>query len=81
MSEVIVPTTDDMSPDGVRIAVEWDKWEIGMSVFVPALYVNAAISQFEAQARKRGWGIVTQVRVESGYLGVRAWRIEKIKDD
>ena len=76
MSESLIASVDDMSPDGVRIAVEWDKWELGASVFVPALAVDTAISQFNAHAARRGWALITQIVVEDGLLGVRAWRVE-----
>jgi len=76
VSESLVASVDDMSPDGVRIAVEWDKWELGASVFVPALAVDAAIAQFNSHAARRGWAIITQIVVEDGLLGVRAWRVE-----
>lgn len=81
MKNLVVASTDDMSPDGVKIAVEWDKWELGMSVFIPALYVDKAKSQFLEHAEKRGWTLVTQIVKEDGMLGVRAWRIESPQDE
>ena len=36
---------DDLSPDGVRIIVNWDKMVIGASFFVPCLNTHKAKEQ------------------------------------
>jgi hypothetical protein len=50
----------DISPDGVRIVVDWDKFKPGASVFIPCINTAKAID----------------VRVEDGKYGVRVWRLK-----
>jgi len=64
----------DLAPDGVRILVDWDKFVIGASVFVPAINTPELIDQFY-YAAPREWQITHRTRVENGRWGVRFWRI------
>ena len=56
--------TNDLSPDGVRIIVNWDDMVTSSSVFILCVNTQAA----------RGWQTESQVRVEDNKLGVRIWR-------
>jgi hypothetical protein len=69
----ILPT--DISPDGVRIIVDWEKFLPGTSVFIPAVKTNAAITQLLAAARIKRNQIEVRVCVEGGKHGVRVWRL------
>ena len=66
--------TDDLSPDGVRIIVNWDKMVTSASVFILCVNTQVAIEQAKKITTARGWQTETQVRVEDGKLGVRIWR-------
>lgn len=62
-------------PDGVRIIVDWDKFSVGASVFVPAINLEEAYAQMLKIAELYSWTIEASVRVENGKLGVRFWRV------
>jgi hypothetical protein len=65
---------DELSPDGVRIIVDWDAFVIGASLFVPAIDVVELIDQMRLIASNKKWDIEYRFRVENGKLGVRFWR-------
>lgn len=65
---------DDLYPDGIPIKLAWDKWEIGMSVFVPCIALNKAGIHARAVAKRKGYTILIRSCIEGGHLGVRIWR-------
>lgn len=69
-----IPRANDLHPDDVRIVVDWDSMEVGMSVFVPCINTTKAKNQITRITKDRGWKMETQVRIEDGKLGVRTWR-------
>ena len=65
----------DISPDGVRIVVDWDKFVRGTSVFIPCINTKQAVAHM-LEASKLSKGDITQrVCVEKGQYGVRVWRV------
>lgn len=66
---------DDISPDGVFIAIDWGAMRVGSSVFVPCLNTTAAKSQIRAVFGRRDWGPRFYIGPESGIWGVRVWRV------
>jgi hypothetical protein len=67
--------TYDLYPDGVRVVVKWDELQVGMSIFIPCINTNKAVSQVRHITQKRGWDIETKVGAVSGRWGVRVWRL------
>ena len=67
--------TYDLSPDGVRVAVDWSQMLAGTSIFIPCINTSEAKKQVKQITVKKGWSIETRVRVEEGRLGVRVWRV------
>lgn len=65
----------DINPDGVRIQIKWDKMVVGSSVFIPCIDTDEARGQVRKIADSKGWKIDYRVRVESGNMGVRIWRL------
>ena len=65
---------DELSPDGVRVIVDWDAFVIGASLFVPAIDVVELVDQMRLVAFNKKWEIEYRLRVEDGKLGVRFWR-------
>ena len=65
----------EVNPDGVVIKIPYHKWEVGMSVFVPALNLKKLKSQLRQVARRKNWQLEFKGRVEGGKLGLRIWRI------
>ena len=66
----------DLSPDGVRVVIDWSKFVPGSSVFIPCVNTVKALEHFvEAGGVRRG-DIAHRVRVEDGKYGVRVWRLK-----
>ena len=64
----------DLNPDGVRVIVDWEDMEIGMSIFVPCVNTEKAKDQIKAFFYTQTWDYLLKVRIEGGKLGVRVWR-------
>jgi hypothetical protein len=64
----------DLSPDGIRILIEWENITIGASIFVPAVDTPELIAQFY-DAMPKDWKIEHRTRIENGKWGVRFWRM------
>lgn len=64
----------DLNPDGVRVIVDWEDMEIGMSIFVPCVNTEKAKDQIKAFFSTQTWDYLLKVRIEGGKLGVRVWR-------
>lgn len=65
----------DLNPDGVRIIVDWDTMSIGTSIFIPCVNTQEAKKQLNAFFQQQSWEHIMKIRIESGKLGVRIWRI------
>lgn len=68
-----IPTV--LNPDGRYIQVNWDLFEPGMSVFIPAVSLKRLANQMKKLAEHKGYKIKGVERIESGLLGMRFWRI------
>ena len=66
---------NDLNPDGLRIVVNWDKFSVGTSVFVPCIDTQKAGKQLDDVVKDLNFVVKTQVAVRDGKLGIRAWRI------
>ena len=67
------PNTID--PDGLIIFLDLDNFEVGMSMFVPALNLVEAKRQVKMLLKDREWKVVFADRIEGGRLGIRFWRL------
>lgn len=67
--------TYDLSPDGVRIIVNWESMVIGSSVFILSVNTQEALTQIKKIMNLKGWEYQMQIRVEDEKLGVRVWRL------
>ena len=65
---------DDLNPDGLRIAVDWNVMDIGYSVFIPCVNTEKAKDQIKNVAKMKYWTVETRVVEENGKLGLRTWR-------
>lgn len=66
----------DLSPDGVRIVVDWSKFLPGTSIFIPCVNTKRAIDDLVAASGISKENITKRVRIENGKYGVRVWRIK-----
>lgn len=65
----------DLAPDGVKILVDWGKFTVGSSVFVPAINIDELIVQVKLLALRNLWTIEYRQRIENKLWGVRFWRM------
>jgi hypothetical protein len=65
---------DEFDPDGLIIKVEWDKFIVGSSIFVPSINHIKLREQALELAKAKGWEIEMRRRVEGKILGLRIWR-------
>lgn len=66
----------DISPDGVRVIIDWDKFVPGSSVFIPAINTSKAVNELLQVTGLGLDAIQRRVCVEGGKYGVRVWRIK-----
>lgn len=64
-----------MCPDGVVIAINWDKFVVGASVFIPAINLTELNKQMQIIANEKEIKLKGFDRIEAGKLGMRFWRI------
>ena len=64
---------DELTPDGLRIIVDWNSFIVGSSIFVPAVDVVELIDEVRLIADRNNWQLDYRLRVEDGKLGVRFW--------
>jgi hypothetical protein len=65
----------DISPDGVRIVIDWTKFKPGTSVFVPCIDTKRAISDIANASGIPKADLIKRVCVDKGRYGVRVWRL------
>ena len=65
----------DISPDGVRIIVDWERFTPGASIFIPAINTNKAIRHILKAAKLQKSQIKYRVTIENEKYGVRVWRL------
>jgi len=65
---------DDVGPDGVRFVIDWDRFRVGDSVFIPCVNVKLAHKQLLKIFERREWSLRIHVSTEHNMLGVRIWR-------
>jgi hypothetical protein len=66
----------DIKPDGALIRVDWDKFVVGSSFFIPCMRTKEAIAQISSIVSKMGFRVKYRIRIEGGLYGLRVWRAE-----
>lgn len=62
--------------EGVPVIIEWHKFVIGSSFYIPALDRHSLAYQIVKAAKQRGMHLKYRFTLENGTLGVRFWRIK-----
>ena len=65
----------ELSPDGVRIFVDWDKFPVGASVFIPVIDSETLRKQLQNVVSVLGFTVEARTRIENSRFGVRIWRV------
>lgn len=63
---------------GLPLLIEWDKFKLGTSFFVPCLDRKLTQRFVESEAARLKIDIVCKQVVEKGKYGLRVWRVEPI---
>jgi hypothetical protein len=63
-----------IDPDGVCIEVDWDKFTVGASVFVPCVNTTKASQQVKYVTAKMNMLVQVTTREENKKWGIRVWR-------
>jgi len=61
--------------EGVQVQIEWRKFRIGTSFFLPCIAHERMIRSITQRAEDRGFRVKTLARIENGMWGIRVWRI------
>ncbi len=65
-----------ITADGVPVVIEWHKFVIGSSFYIPCLDRHTLASQIETAAKERFMRVKFKFTLEGGTQGVRFWRIK-----
>ena len=63
-----------IEPDGVPIEVDWDKFSVGASVFIPCINTIKASRQVKYVTAHMGMLVQITTRAENKKWGIRVWR-------
>ncbi len=63
---------------GLSLLIEWDKFHVGTSIFVPCIDRKAVEKFITLQACRMRLNIVCKQVVENGVYGLRVWRVDAI---
>jgi hypothetical protein len=61
---------------GLNFRINWAKFIVGASFFIPCLDTEAALAEVTTVTKRLGYRIKTQVNVDKGIYGLRVWRIK-----
>jgi hypothetical protein len=61
--------------EGVQVQIEWLKFRIGTSFFLPCINHDRMIWAITQRAQNRGFRVKTIAHIENGMWGIRVWRI------
>lgn len=62
---------DDIAPDGVKITLDWDKFVVGSSMFIPCIDNEEAAKQVKRICKEKGFKITCKVVIYNEKLGLR----------
>jgi len=65
----------DLSPDGVRVLIDWSKFIVGTSIFVPCINTKTAFKHIVEASQIEKTDLVKRVCIEKGKYGLRVWRM------
>ena len=60
---------------GVPVIIEWHKFIIGSSFYIPTLDPDKLAEDVRREARERNMTVKSRFCLENGTQGVRVWRI------
>ena len=61
--------------EGIQVRIEWSKFFIGTSFFVPCIAHDRLATRIALYAENRGYKVKIISRIENQMWGIRVWRI------
>jgi len=61
--------------EGVQVQIEWHRFQLGSSFFLPCIAHERMIRAITQRADDRGFRVKTIAHIENGMWGIRVWRI------
>ena len=61
--------------EGIQVRIEWSKFSIGTSFFVPCIAHNRLAARITQRADDRGFKVKIIAHIENQMWGIRVWRI------
>ena len=61
--------------EGVQVQIEWLKFRIGTSFFLPCIDHDRMTAGIVKRATSRGFRVKIIAHIENGMWGIRVWRI------
>jgi hypothetical protein len=71
----MVKTEKPLEIEGVQVQIEWHKFKLGSSFFLPCIAHERMIRAITQRADDRGFKVKTIAHIENGMWGIRVWRI------
>lgn len=65
-----------MKIEGIEYEINWKKFLVGSSFFIPCLDPTKAKKQILQKTSRLKYDVATKVTIEDGVRGVRVWRIK-----
>lgn len=72
MSRVL--RTYEINPDGVHIHIDWSRFKVGSSFFIPCINTEKAKAQVNKIIATMDAQVTFKARSEGGKWGLRVWR-------
>ncbi len=64
-----------METHGIPVTIDWGKFQIGTSIFVPGVDQGKLQREFRREMQRLKLKVVIKPVVENDILGVRVWRV------
>ena len=65
---------DEIAPDGVKVTIDWDKFVVGSSMFIPCIDNEKCVVQVRKICELKGFKVTHKSVIYGEKLGVRIWR-------
>lgn len=65
-----------MKIDGVDYSIDWEKFKVGCSFFIPCLRANKSREQIRHGVKRFRFKVTIRLVVEEGVRGLRVWRVK-----
>jgi len=65
-----------MRVDGVNYAIDWGRFKVGCSFFLPCIHAEEGRKQIRRGVKRFRFKIAIRLVIEEGVRGLRVWRVK-----